>query len=327
MTPSRRLALAAFYWQPPDRLSSGFGQRHLSLAARKHIMKTETTRPSVVRAARCGFTLIELLVVIAIIAILAAMLLPALSSAKLRAQSISCQNNLRQLTIAVNLYANDYGSQLPYALPVAGQTWFDGQTVNMEWSRQLFSYVGYNPGVYRCPAAVYQTTNMGSIIYKGQTYSTKLSYSVNDISGGNNVANAVPANGAPFGNTSSTNAAGVGLSWKFEQVSPDTVMIADANRGGSEQGSWNFGGTDGNNYPEIRSLCISNHKLRSWCGGFFNCGARICSPQVLMGEAGFCAGPPVSPSNLPNNGETGDLTINGWNSSSLHGYWTAKAND
>jgi hypothetical protein len=46
-----------------------------------------------------------------------------------------------------------------------------------------------------------------------------------------------------------------------------------------------------------------------------------------MGEAGFCAGPPVSPSNLPNNGETGDLTINGWNSSSLHGYWTAKAND
>jgi prepilin-type N-terminal cleavage/methylation domain-containing protein len=62
---------------------------------------------------RPGFTLIELLVVIAIIAILAALLLPALSRAKARALNVACLNNLRQLEVCWHLYALDHNDLLP----------------------------------------------------------------------------------------------------------------------------------------------------------------------------------------------------------------------
>src|ERR1700733_10504467 len=68
-----------------------------------------------------AFTLIELLVVIAVIAILAAVLLPALAKSKESARMIACQNNLRQITLGLNLYATDYGCYAPSAVPTNGE--------------------------------------------------------------------------------------------------------------------------------------------------------------------------------------------------------------
>jgi prepilin-type N-terminal cleavage/methylation domain-containing protein len=96
--------------------------------------------------AKAGFTLIELLVVIAIIAILAALLLPALSSAKLRAQRINCVSNLKQMTTAGLMYMNDSGEVIP-AFP------FGPNGTRLVWIATLIGYHAQVNAVRLCPAA------------------------------------------------------------------------------------------------------------------------------------------------------------------------------
>jgi prepilin-type N-terminal cleavage/methylation domain-containing protein/prepilin-type processing-associated H-X9-DG protein len=210
------------------------------------------------RGSRRAFTLIELLVVIAIIAILAAMLFPALAKAKTKSQGISCMNNTKQLMLANHLYQGDNQDLFPMAMhggfvpppagtPNSAQPWVTGW---LDWSTStdntneiylldsryavLASYFGKQKNVYKCPADSYaspaqrargwssRVRSVSGNIYvgKGNGWASGPGY---DAGGPNNLSVYKGAAKA-----SALNIPGPAQTWVYMDEHPDSINDAGA---------------------------------------------------------------------------------------------------
>ena len=137
---------------------------------------------------RTGFTLIELLVVIAIIAILAAILFPVFARAREKARQASCSSNLKQMSLAMLMYAQDYDEIVP-GWKVSGDC--NTNTV-FQWQHVAYPYIK-NQQVFICPSSQWQINGAcGHLHPLALAMNLPCSYGMNDCPDGNGGSNQLP---------------------------------------------------------------------------------------------------------------------------------------